>query len=136
MLDNMGPIIMVCYSWLGVTQGDLLASLIFGIVYTHCVVEPTLKDHPDVSILMIYDDTYLAAMTPEPLIAANLTLVKNAATCLLEYVPRKEFIIQLPASPSRPAVHSLHTYRGQIHPKTEFEHTAIHVGGVPVLYRF
>ena len=58
--------------------------------------------------------------------------MKNAAACLLEYVPGKEFIIQLPASPSRPALHDLYTYRSQIHPKTDCVRLVIHVGGVPV----
>jgi hypothetical protein len=58
-------------------------------------------------------------------------LTDLAAECLLEYVPRKEFLLQLPAAGRSPA-QDLFSYRPQIHPKTGFEYTVIHIGGVPV----
>ena len=134
MRGSDGQVCMVGFSMTGVSQGDVCASLIFDVVYTHLVLKPLLAAHPDVTTLAIHDDTYLCAL-PEHLPAANTAIISLANALDLEYAPSKEVILQLP-HPHRSATLALDSYRNEVDPQTEFRTDALeacqHIGGVPI----
>ncbi len=74
--------------------------------------------HPCSHCVAIHDDTYFAAPLNK-LIEINNFLIESAAAAGLRYVPKKEYVFQLP-DPTRPASANLASLRSDIDDVTKF----------------
>ncbi len=107
---------MVALSCQGVTQGDALSAIIFDLVYTYKALKPACDRFTD--FVAIHDDTYFAAPLNK-LIEINNFLIESAAAVGLRYVPKKEYVFQLP-DPTRLASANLASLRSDINDVTKF----------------
>ena len=125
-----GSVSMVALSCQGVTQGDALSAIIFDLVYTYKVLKPACDRFTDAHFVAIHDDTYFAAPLNK-LIEINSFLIESAAAVGLRYVPKKEYVFQLP-DPTRPASANLASLRSDIDDVTKFVYDYFRCGGIAV----
>jgi hypothetical protein len=117
----------VALSCQGVTQGDALSAIISDLVYTYKVLKPACDRFTDAHFVTIHDDTCFAALLNK-LIEINNFLIETAAAVGLQYVPKKEYVFQLP-DPTLPASANLASLRSDIDDVTKFVYDYFRCGG-------
>jgi hypothetical protein len=111
-----------------VTQGDALSAIIFDLVYTYKVIKPACDRLTDA-----HSWPFTTTRTPraplKKLFEINNFLIESAAAVGLRYVPKKEYVFQLP---DPPALANLASLRSDIDDVTKFVYDYFRCGGIAV----